>query len=399
MFESLRSRIEPLLPNAAAETLSPESAEKLYGATLETSVSALEKFAACPMQFFISAGLRAEERRVFELDVRERGKFQHAILENFHKELREEKKRWREISPEDAREKIARIGRELKTTFRDGLLDSEAQNEFQAESMIRSLQDFIVTAIGWMRQYEFDPEAVELRFGLPEANLPAWEIEIDGGQKLAFRGTMDRVDLHRMPGSNEALAVVIDYKSSAKKIDAVLLKNGVQLQLPAYLAFLRQLADPEKIFSINKIIPAGVFYVNLRGEFRGGKTRNEILDNLDASRQQAYRHTGRFDFCALKFLDNRNASNGTQFNYRLRNNGQPYASSGEVLSSDAFGQMLDGIEQILREMGRRIFSGETQIDPYQKGNVRACDHCDYGSICRIDAWRHNFRVLKKQSSE
>ena len=74
-----------------------------------------------------------------------------------------------------------------------------------------------------------------------------------------------------------ALAVVMDYKSGGKKLDAVLVEHGVQLQLLAYLNALRHWKNPRDTFGVGRLIPAGVFYVNLRGQFESGKTRDEVL--------------------------------------------------------------------------------------------------------------------------
>ena len=69
----------------------------------------------------------------------------------------------------------------------------------------------------------------------------------------------------------------MDYKSGGKKLDAILVEHGVQLQLLAYLNALRHWKNPRGIFGVNRLIPAGVFYVNLRGEYKSGDTRAEIL--------------------------------------------------------------------------------------------------------------------------
>src|ERR1035441_1329456 len=80
--------------------------EKLYGPVLQTSVSRLEEFAQCPFKFFVRSGLRAGERKIFELDARERGSFQHEVLKKFHDDLAKENKRWRDLTPPEARERI-----------------------------------------------------------------------------------------------------------------------------------------------------------------------------------------------------------------------------------------------------------------------------------------------------
>ena len=50
-------------------------------------------------QFFMVAGLRAEEREEFKVDRRERGSFQHEILMEFHRRLQDQGKRWRDVTP------------------------------------------------------------------------------------------------------------------------------------------------------------------------------------------------------------------------------------------------------------------------------------------------------------
>ena len=105
------------------ESLSPALAEKLYGPALRTSVSRMEQFAACPFKFFVHSGLRAEERKLFELDIRDQGNFQHEVLAMFHEQLRDDGKRWRDITPAEARTRIKRIAASMMGSFRDGLLN------------------------------------------------------------------------------------------------------------------------------------------------------------------------------------------------------------------------------------------------------------------------------------
>jgi len=395
VFESLREELKIFSLASADEKLSPALAEKLFGPALKTSVSRLEQFAACPFKFFVHSGLAAEERQLFELDAREKGSFQHAVLARFHEDLCAEKKRWRDVTPAQARERIGKIAAQLAVDFREGLLQADAPARFTARSLGEALQDFVATIVEWMAHYEFDPQAVELAFGTHENALPAWELDLGEGHRLLFRGVIDRVDLCRTGDGSEALGVVIDYKSGARKLDPILLAHGVQLQLPAYLSVLRQMKNLENIFGIKRLIPAGVFYVNLRGQFSGGKTRDEVLSGVEAARQSAYQHLGRFDLAALAQLDNRKPKEGTQFKFKFTNDGAPYKKGSDGLTSAGFQQLLDGVEKNLVRMGREIFSGEIQIDPYQKGADRACAQCQYQAICRIDPWIHSWRVLRE----
>ena len=412
-----------------AEGLSPVLAEKLFGPTLRSSVSRLEEFAQCPFRFFVHSGLRAEERKVFELDAREQGSFQHEVLKLFHEQLSAEGKRWRDLTPPDARERVGKIAAALAPDYRDGLLHTNEQSRFTARVLGESLQDFVETLVTWMRgQYEFDPAVAELEFGIGAGGAPAWEIDLGAGHRLALRGRIDRIDLCRETGGR-ALCVVMDYKSGQKKLDKILVEHGVQLQLLAYLAAIRSW-PPEVWAGLNlpaifprlnlgapasrrpvgsqtrnsparrqrpRNPPAGVFYVNLRGQYESGGTRDEALADADAARKRAYRHAGRFDAGALSRLDRTNAAD--QFNYRLNKDGSVRSNSVEALPRAEFEALLDRVETQLQEMGRAIFSGAAQVDPYRKGHETPCEFCDYRAACRIDPWTHRYRVLRPSAEK
>jgi ATP-dependent helicase/nuclease subunit B len=391
------SKIPELMENLSAlrepdpvEDLSPAKAEELYGAILKTSVSRLEEFAQCPFRFFVRSGLRAGERKIFELDARERGTFQHDVLKDFHEELVAENKRWRDLTPQQARERIKRIAAARASDFRDGLLRDTPQTRFAARAMADSLQDFVGVIVSWMRsQYQFDPAAVELDFGEEKSSMPAWEIGLDGGRKLALRGRIDRIDICK--DGDTGLAVVLDYKSSGKKLEAVLIENGIQLQLAAYLNSLRHFKDADKLFGVKKLVPTGVFYVSLRGQFENGETRADVLGGADESRRAAYRHTGRFDAGALGKLDSAGAED--QFYYKHNKDGSLHKGKAEAMPREEFEALLDRVEGQLRRIGNEIFSGVAHIDPYRKGQETPCKYCDYHAACRIDPWTHRYRAL------
>jgi ATP-dependent helicase/nuclease subunit B len=215
---------------------------------------------------------------------------------------------------------------------------------------------------------------------------------VGGGRGLSLQGRIDRVDLWRDATSGDALALVLDYKSSGKKLDKVLVENGVQLQLLAYLNVLRFWKNPQEVLGVNRLIPAGVFYVNLRGEYKGGGSRADILAEADESRRLAYRHTGRFDEGVLDKLDRIGAAD--QFNYRRNNDGSLRKGSVEAMPREEFEKLLDNVEIQLSEMGGRVYSGAAQVDPYRKGKQTPCEFCDYQAACRIDKWTHQYRVLR-----
>lgn len=368
----------------AGDRLSPTTAEQLHGRELATSVSALENFAACPFKFFISHGLRAEERREFELDARERGSFQHEVLSTFHTELESEQRRWRDLTPDEARARVRRIGENLLKTYRNGLLTADAARRFSGETLLRALETMIAVLVGWARDYQFDPALVETGFGLKDSPWPAWRLELDDGRALRLRGRIDRVDLWRDPASGAALAVVMDYKSSSRSPDRLKLQHGLQLQLPAYLAALEQLPEVRTALGASALAPAGVFYVNLRGEFSSAKSRDAALNDPAAALREGFTHAGRYDERFLERLDPQGQSKQFKTGPRTQ----------DRMDTTAFRDLLNRAVENLRRFGNEIYAGTIAPSPYRKSSEVACDFCDYASICRFDPWTQPFRSLK-----
>jgi ATP-dependent helicase/nuclease subunit B len=380
-------------------TLSPQLAERLYGPfILHTSVSDLEQFAACPFKFFVKAGLAAGERQRFEVDSRRSGSFLHDVLARFHQELRNEGRRWRDVEPAEARERIARIAREQARAFGEGVFQADEQTLFTAQSLTLLLQDLIETVVTWARAaYDFDPAEAELSFGRQGSRLPPWELDLEEGHRLALRGVIDRVDLATIPNSDEVLCAILDYKSSAKKVDPLLLAHGIQMQLPAYLAAMAALAPRWTALGPRRLRPAGFFYVPLQGEYRRGASRQEVVEEGPAARFAAYQHRGRFDRAYLWKLDQLSAQGRASGQFSYPRPGRSGGRSADPMNSADFLAVLGQVETQIKEMGRRIFAGTCAVDPYARSVTDdACRLCDFQSICRIDPWVHEYRRLWRQ---
>jgi ATP-dependent helicase/nuclease subunit B len=372
--------------SAAQELFTAATAEQLYGRELSSSVSALENFAACPFKFFAGHGLRAQERKEFELDARERGTFQHEVLTQFHEALHRENLRWRDLLPEQARDRVRRLATDLAKHYRQGLLVSDAARRFAADRMIEALETLIGVLVGWARDYQFDPWRVETGFGLGENSpWPAWRLELDANHALLLRGRIDRVDAWRDPATGAGAVVVMDYKSGPRKLDDLKLHHGLQLQLPAYLVALESLPEVRAELGTNLLAPAGVFYVNLRGEFNSEKTRAEALAGPEDTLRAGFQHPGRFDASHRDKLDPRHTAEQFRTGNRSR----------DAMDAAAFRHLLDRTVENLKRFGNEIYAGRIAPDPFRKSSETACDWCEYAAICRFDPWTQPFRTLAK----
>lgn len=385
------------------ERLAPELTRQLYGPDgLTVSVGKLEQFAACPFRFFVAAGLRADERRRFEVDARQRGSFQHEVLRRFHQEATAAGRRWRDFSPAEASARIVEIGRAVASEFGGGLFETEEVGRLGARPLIRQVEDFVAALVTWMqRGYCPEPVVAELAFGGRDAALPAWTLPLSGGGALRLHGKVDRVDVALDPDQGRVWCVVHDYKSSAHQFDPVLFAHGIQLQLPAYLAAVCELGLPEggcagavPLGREPQLRPAGFFYVNLRGQFDTPKSRGEVLAATEEERRAAFKHRGRFTRAAADVLGARSGDDtGSQFAYKVNQGGALAARGNDAVEPEQFEALLVQLREILVGLADRILSGEAAVDPYQKGNRKACDQCGFAAICRIDPWTHRYRRL------
>jgi ATP-dependent helicase/nuclease subunit B len=388
------TKADELARQTSEETLAPELVEKIYGNELRTSVSALEDFAACPFRFFIGRGLRAEERVEFEIDPREKGSFQHEVLKEFHLRLKKAGRRWRDVAPAEARLLIRQIGEEMLPAFKDGLFVSAQTRRFTGQMLIEGLERLIETLIAWTEHYRFDPAVVEMSFGLDDSRLPAWRIDLDDKHALLLRGRIDRVDVCRIEETDETLAVVIDYKSSARKLDKVLLEHGLELQLLAYLGALKQFGSLEGELNVTRLIPAGAFYVALKSGTRAAQTREEEREAREETHRTGSQHRGRFDGARLSKFDDSNAVKGSQFRFSIKQDGSFARTGNEALVADEFQNLVRQAGEFLRKHGRDIYAGKVGIAPYRYRAKTACDFCDYRPVCRFDPWTQAFRVLR-----
>jgi len=160
------------------------------------------------------------------------------------------------------------------------------------------------------------------------------------------------------------------------------------------------MTGPKKFFDAERLVPAGVFYVNLQGNYKSAPNRRSALEEVKEAQKIAYQHTGRFDASVLQKLDSRSGiERGDMFNYRLTKQGKIFAKCSEPMEREDFQALLGSVEANLKSMGEKVFGGHAEIDPYRRGAVTACDQCDYQGICRIDGWTHVFRGLKNESDE
>ncbi len=241
------------------------------------SVSKLEEYAFCPMQFFLHRLLNTEELPLMEdgLSGLERGNAVHKILFRFYTLLREKKA---EERPADYRDELINIAKEvfndlpLKGFFKNLEFMQWVGSPPRPGNLLRLL-DYDQKAIA---EKGYRPAYLEWSFGYsgdreqdPASTKEALRLSHTKG-RLRLNGSIDRIDL-----DENGNAVIIDYKTgfSAAKESVRTIMEGLHFQLPLYALAFQQffheqrvvwagyylLADAEKIRRHPLIADSAVF--------------------------------------------------------------------------------------------------------------------------------------------
>lgn len=232
--------------------------ESLNSSILENkhyvSASSLEKFQACPYQYFNDYSLALRERPVWEVDPRDRGRLIHSMMELALSDLQAELKF---VQNEKARESLFSdwfkkirdknfydqlYERSILATGVAGYSD-EIVAVKQGERIKRhirtalhyniekiSKEDFLPLSFEWVF-----PPSVKERSNYQELNLA------EQGEKIALRGLIDRIDQN--PQGKYRL---YDYKTGKKTVDIDRIFQGLDLQLGLYQK-IWQLNHPDQL--------------------------------------------------------------------------------------------------------------------------------------------------------
>ncbi|MEJ5237795.1 MAG: PD-(D/E)XK nuclease family protein [Limisphaera sp.] len=375
--------------------LAPGVATGLYGSKLRVSVTQLERFAACPFQFFVWGGLLAREREVYEAGAAEVGSFQHEVLAAFHRRVCDHGQGWKRLEWDQARRLLREAAEEVRQSYRAGLFGSSERRRLLAERLVAELERFLGVVLYWMqRGYQFEPEQVEWRFG--DDQEPGWRLSWPDDRVLEVTGRLDRVDVRRTEDGSGAWAVVMDYKTGRVDFESALVWSGVDLQLRVYLSVVRELRELRRRVGVDRLQPVGAFYVPLRPRPKSVKTRAEAESGHEASAlRQAYQHQGLFDAACLEWLEGvPGQTKGEQFAWRRNQDGRLHKGCEQALEPAEFAKLLAETEGLVRSMAERIWQGDVRVDPYEYRGEVACERCECQAICRIDRARHRFRKLR-----
>ncbi|GHU41302.1 ATP-dependent helicase/deoxyribonuclease subunit B [Clostridia bacterium] len=356
--------------------LGEDIAKELYGQILMSSVTRLERFAACAYGHFMNYGIGLKERELGEFAPVDMGSLFHEALEAYANKIEEEGYTWFDV-PKALTERCLADAIEKAFAKASGFDGLDPRMAHVADRMKRILQRTTDTLSAQMKESSFHPEGYEISFSAGD-NLKKLSFALTDTEQMQLQGRIDRVDVKE---EKERLYVrVVDYKSGNAKFQLLSFYYGLQLQLVVYLNAATELLQKEH--PNKEIVPAGMFYYHIDDpmiEGTGKEAEEEITQQI---RERLALDGIQAD------LPGTMPEDGKEISKSANKNKLP-PSDMKLLSNY--------VNHTLRSLGKEIYQGKIKVNPYRLKEKTACDYCPYHGICGFDD--KGYRRLREMGDE
>lgn len=357
-----------LIDDDPEKTLDKDTAKTLLKTGL-SSVSRLESYAACPFKHFVDYGLKPLERKEWALKNTDLGSFCHAAMEGFTREVMRSPD-WAGMTREESDEAMDRVLSELTEGWEEAPWADTTRAKRNAGITLDLCRRMAWALTEGNAASGFDTVAAELRFG-PGDPLPAIEIELENGETLKLRGTIDRVDSVVLD-ENLRFIRVIDYKSGNVKMNAGELEEGTQLQLMLYLS--------AALKAYKNALPAGAFYQRLHNPLVKAEDEKKALN--EARKELRLNGVLLSDKDVIGKMDEAKPPLTLP---EYRNKDGEVRSGSNLLTGEELDSLMDLAKRRTKELANDIFTGLITRSPVIKQNGTAvCSYCEYQGICRTE---------------
>ena len=383
--ERLSSVRQGLFSGEKEAKLPPLLAQRLFtrGKTLSGSVTRFEQYYQCPFRHFAQSGLRLEERAEYSFRSLEKGTLLHDIMRGFGENMRQERRPWSSVSPEERGDFVRGAMEAAASGVQNTILASTAQYENLAARIGNTAESSIARLSEWDGVSSFSPRYFELSFGAGRSagELMSWPIP-GSDVRLDIIGTIDRIDcgeIENEAGERRPYFLIIDYKTSDMDLTLLDVYYGLKLQLLTYLEAAR------RFFRMRGKVesrPAGVLYCLLQNPTLSGSGRMSREDAekklLDRLRMRGWLLN---DANVIRNID----GTSRHIRVKLKNDGAiDGTTKGGVKAEREFDALAAYTMKKLREAGEKVLSGDVEVSPFHTKTKNACAFCPYGDVCGFD---------------
>lgn len=358
--------------------ISKAVAKALYGNILQGSVTRIERYAACAYAHFLNYGLELLERQEYQLAAVDMGNLFHSSIDLCFKELKSNHRNPVELTEEERKKLVKTCVEQVTSEYGNTILQSSARNQYLAGKVERITDRTIWALVEQLKKGDFVPTGFEVSFSAID-DLKAMKISLSEEEALHLRGRIDRLDL--CEDEEHVYVKIIDYKSGSTKFDLAALYYGLQLQLVVYMDAVLEMQ--EKLHPDKTVIPAGIFYYNIKDpmvdkqEGQEGNIEGQILKQLKMN------GLVNSDFESIAHLDKEIETKSDVIPVALKD-GLIQEAYSSVASERRLQALRGFVRGQLKRSGREILDGAAQVNPYKQGHAGACDYCPYHAVCGFD---------------
>lgn len=360
------------------EQIKPEFVKKLYGETLHTTISRLERYRSCPFSFYLEYGLKLKEKKSLKLDPIDTGSFMHEVIDTFFENVSNKKISIKEIENADIEKIVKQIVEEKLNLTSNYIFKSIPKFIILTNRLCRLVTLSIIYIVQGLKNTDFEVVGNEIEFKNGKEYRPI-EIVTKDGKKVEITGKIDRIDLAK--DETGKYIRIIDYKSSAKDINLNEVLAGLQLQLITYLDAVCQDKD---------LIPAGILYFGLVEPKidKGKRTKDITEEEIEQKLREHFRMNGLVlaEMNIINMMDNKlkDGEKSDVIPVKIKKDGTMDKTS-KVVSRKEFEILQKYVKNTLAQISKEILDGNIDIKPYYnvKTKRKPCEYCKYNSICNF----------------
>ncbi len=363
------------------EQIREQTARLLFAQPPVTSVTHLEKYAACHMAHFLKYGLRLNERQEHRLRVMDMGNLYHDAFDTIFRIMKQEGLDIKKLQEEDKRRLTEAGIRHALEGFLSDIFDSSSKNEHIREKMKDVIRLNLDAVTEQLSAGAYSPVETEMAFGMRgSSQYPPMKIQ---DSPFLIMGKIDRLDEAISENGSRYLRIV-DYKTGNTSFDLTKLVNGLQLQLMLYLS--------SALSGDNLAKPAGVFYYHI-DEPVPEITQEELLNSSDKEIKELI-HQRQMDMLRMNGILNQEEESLKLFEselpayqksrvmegLKLKKDGG-FFSGSPVVSEKGMGMLMDEAKKQAVKLGKEMLQGEVEAHPYLYRDKKPCDYCEYRQVC------------------
>lgn len=189
----LEQDIQALNYTNLPQKIEKENIDKLYGNTLKTSISKLERYRSCPFSYYLQYGLKLKEKEELKIQSFNTGSFMHETIDEFFKKVREENLQLAELEEDDILKIVSNIIDENLGQPKNYIFTATAKYKI----LVRRLKKIVSKALKYIIQTiiysDFSIEGTEIEFGKKGKYEPII-LNLENGKRVEITGKIDRID-------------------------------------------------------------------------------------------------------------------------------------------------------------------------------------------------------------